>query len=196
MYTVHPAQAATVFVEFGTDTKYGLTTWKQQTPADGSPLTILVAGMRANTTYHMRANLEFADGPTAVDQDHTFKTGNFDPAILPNIQATTATGASPQSGIELVDATASPVSGYLPAYATDLQGNIIWGYNYQDRDPNSIIQPIKLLPNGHFLVEISGVSQFLDKPSKVNVIREIDLAGNTIREVSMDDINNQLHSAG
>lgn len=43
MYTVHQAQSATVFVEFGTDTKYGLATWKQQTPADGSPLTILVA---------------------------------------------------------------------------------------------------------------------------------------------------------
>src|SRR5215470_12397819 len=85
LYTIQPPSPATVFVEFGSDTNYGRATSTQATPGDGSPLGIYVAGMRANTTYHMRAVIQFADGRMAMDPDHTFKTSSFDPKILPAI---------------------------------------------------------------------------------------------------------------
>lgn len=199
LYSVQPKSPGKVSVEFGPTTAYGLTTGEQHTPNDGSPVSIFVAGMRANTTYHMRAVVKLDNGQTSTDADHTFKTTSFPSGILPGESVNVAPGAQPQSGIELVDATLSNVQGYLEAYATDLQGNLIWGYDYPDRDANSIIQPIKMLPNGHFGMIISYASQFIftpDKQSKVNTLREIDLAGNTVRELKLNDLNQRLKEAG
>ena len=65
----------------------------------GGPVTILVAGMKMNTAYHMRANVIFADGTQFNDIDHTFTTGTVPAANLPTITVTTPTaGAKPQAG--------------------------------------------------------------------------------------------------
>ena len=72
-YTVLAPCDAGVSVDFGPDTTYGLRTGTQQAdearlvPETRQPprrcrLNVLVAGMRASTTYHMRARIEFADG--------------------------------------------------------------------------------------------------------------------------------------
>jgi hypothetical protein len=199
LYTIQPSGPATVTVQFGPTPSYGFVTSEQPTPADGSPAAIYVAGMRANTTYHMRAMVKFNNGDLGVDDDHTFTTGSFPEAIVPGAQVTTGPGGQPQPGIELVDATLSQVPGYLEAYATDLSGNVIWGYDYPDRDANSIIQPIKLLPNGHLGMIISYASQFVftsSLHSSINTLREIDLAGNTIRELKLDDLNQRLKAGG
>jgi arylsulfate sulfotransferase len=199
LYTVLPSSPGKVSVEFGTTTAYGLTTWERPTPEDGSPVKILVAGMRANTMYHMRAVVKYSDGKVGMDTDHTFKTGSLPAGILEGATVKTGAGATPQSGVELVDATLSDLPGYLEAYVTDLQGNLIWGYNYPDREKNSIVQPIKLLPNGNFGMVISYASQFILKPemrSKINTLREIDLAGNTVRELPLDELNKRVKTAG
>jgi arylsulfate sulfotransferase len=199
LYTVLPSSPGKVSVEFGTTTAYGLTTWERPTPEDGSPVKILVAGMRANTMYHMRAVVKYSDGKVGMDTDHTFKTGSLPAGILEGSTVKTGAGATPQSGVELVDATLSDLPGYLEAYVTDLQGNLIWGYNYPDREKNSIVQPIKLLPNGNFGMVISYASQFILKPemrSKINTLREIDLAGNTVRELPLDELNKRVKTAG
>ncbi len=75
---------------------------------------------------------------------------------------------------------------------------VIWTYNYADRSTASIIQPITLLPNGHFLVEISYASQdsLGGDTSGPNVLREIDLAGEAIRQISIDQLNQRLVTAG
>jgi arylsulfate sulfotransferase len=199
LYTVLPSSPGKVSVEFGTTTAYGLTTWERPTPEDGSPVKILVAGMRANTMYHMLAVVKYSDGKVGMDTDHTFKTGSLPAGILEGATVKTGAGATPQSGVELVDATLSDLPGYLEAYVTDLQGNLIWGYNYPDREKNSIVQPIKLLPNGNFGMVISYASQFILKPemrSKINTLREIDLAGNTVRELPLDELNKRVKTAG
>src|SRR6185312_10271643 len=143
-YNYQPSAQGMVHVEFGTDTSYGRSTGSIPTPADGGPVSILVAGMKQNTAYHMRAVVTESDGTVVNDQDHTFTTGSFPADMLPTtLTATTSPGQTPQPGIELLDATASQTSkDYLGAYAVDLSGNIIWGYNFADRPgPNTIIQP-------------------------------------------------------
>src|SRR6185369_12673392 len=198
-YTVQPPVGSSVFVEFGTDTQYGRKTSKIPAAADGGPVAIFVAGMRANTTYHMRAVTEMSDGSTAADSDQTFQTSDFKTSILPKIEITKPPGMTPQPGIELLDSTNSSAAGYLQAYATDLDGNLIWGYDYADRDANSIIQPIQPLPNGNMAMVISYASQFEftpDKKSKVNVIREINLAGETVRDLTIGDLNQRMAAAG
>jgi arylsulfate sulfotransferase len=198
-YTVQPPVGSSVFVEFGTDTQYGRKTSKIPAAADGGPVAIFVAGMRANTTYHMRAVTEMSDGSTAADSDQTFQTSDFKTSILPKIEITKPPGMTPQPGIELLDSTNSSAVGYLQAYATDLDGNVIWGYDYADRDANSIIQPIQPLPNGNMAMVISYASQFEftpDKKSKVNVVREINLAGETVRDLTIGDLNQRMAAAG
>ena len=87
------------------------------------------------------------------------------------------------------------------AFATDLQGNVIWTYSYKDGTKMDTIQSIKLLPNGHFLVLISYASSIALKdsqilPNTVDAVREVDLAGNTIREVSQSEVVTALAAKG
>ena len=199
LYTIHPPSPAKVSIEFGPSTAYGLTTWEKPTSEDGSPVSIFVAGMKANTTYHMRAIVKYNSGKVFMDDDHVFKTGSLPPQILEGAKVTTGSAGSPQPGVELVDATLSDLPTYLEAYVTDLQGNLIWGYNYPDQEKNSIVQPIKLLPNGNFGMIISFASQFIFMPqqrSTINTLREIDLVGNTVRELPLDELNKRLKAAG
>ena len=209
LYTYAPTGPGTVYVKFGTTTSYGFKTWAVPTPTNGDPVTIYVAGMTANTTYHMSATETLTAGGTVQDQDHTFTTSSFPSAILPTITTTTASGATPQPGIELVSASNSKIPGYLEAYATDLKGNIIWGYNYADRTSNgsfsTIVQPIKLLPNGDMIVVLSYPSSqnlpssndLVTPPSgTTDLIREIDLAGNPIKQITMAQLNSELAAAG
>jgi arylsulfate sulfotransferase len=207
LYSYQPNVQGMVHVEFGTDTSYGTITSSVATPSNGGPVQIFVAGMQQNTTYHMRAVVTESDGTIVDDSDHTFTTSSFPADMLPTLTATTAPGQTPQPGIELADASNSTTNpNYLGAYATDLSGNIIWGYNFPDRPSTyTIIQPIKLLPNGNFLLVLSFASQFVlpnqgatltPGDESVDLIREIDLAGDPIAQVTIDQLNAKLAAAG
>lgn len=207
LYSFQPEQQGTVHVEFGTDTTYGRSTGSVATPANGGPVEILVAGMKQNTTYHMRAVVTESDGTIVNDQDHTFTTSSFPANVFPQITATTSPGQTPQPGIEMLDATASASNkNDLEAYAVDLQGNVIWGYNFPDRaSANTIVQPIKLMPNGNLLVELSFPSQYVlpnqgvtltPADESVDLIREIDLAGDPVAQITIAQLNTKLAAAG
>ena len=86
---------ASVSIEFGPDTTYGTHTWAQTAPAAGGAVQILVAGMRANTTYHMRADVVLPDGTEIFDQDQTFITGGPQPSLIPQFTVTTLTALLP-----------------------------------------------------------------------------------------------------
>jgi len=196
-YTLDAAASGAAHIAFSTDASYALTTADQEVTA-GSPVRFLVAGMKAQTTYNMRAVLSASGASAANNADQTFTTGGFDPSILPQINVSSP--GDPQNGIELMDATLGADPGYLEGFSTDLAGNIIWGYNFLDRQSNSIIQPLKLLPNGNFVATISVDSQLLLKgplPTGTMVlIREFDLAGNTVRQITLDELNQRLAARG
>jgi hypothetical protein len=187
LYTYAAAQAASVSVEFGTDTTYGTHTWAQNIPAGGGAVQILVAGMLANTTYHMRADVTYANGTQAFDQDHMFTTGSPLASRLPAFTATNPNGLTPSPGAVLYHLTQG-ANQQLQAVATDNNGNVIWYYDYPAF--LGIPQPIKLLPNGHFLINIC--------PSTLvgGQVREIDLAGNVYHQFTLTDLNNRLSAAG
>jgi len=195
LYTIAPPVAVTVSIQFGTDTTYGLTTWTQQAAGNSASLGMLVAGMKGQTQYHMRAMLQMPDGTQLADMDHTFTTGGLPAKQVPQITVTTPNGLMPQSGVELLDVAPAP-----PVTVVDLAGNVIWWYQPVGT-PIDIVQPVKPLANGHFLVEFSPSSTV---PSDGNplpagtlyVVREIDLTGATIREISLDTLNSRLATAG
>lgn len=190
-YTINPPSDAKVSIQFGPDTSYGLTTWTQSTPTGGGPVSIYVAGMRANTAYHMSAVMQFSGGATVTDADHTFTTGAIPTAELPNITASTTAGMTPQSGVELLDLVSSSQTGKRGVAVTDLAGNVLWsyeaGFSYQ-------LPPIgvKMLPNGHFLIDYGVVGTSAEPHS---VMQEVDLGGNVIWSMTDTQLNQELAAA-
>ena len=195
-YTISPSADATVVVQFGTDTNYGLTTSPQATPPGGGTVNILVAGMRAFTTYHMRAVVNFSEGTQSFDDDQVFNTGGLSANQFPALIVERPSGLTPQPGIEMLDL----VGAQPNVVAVDLSGNVIWFYTFAGTAAD-IVQPVKLLPNGHFLVQISPTSSAVinsgpPPAGTVIALREIDLAGNTVREISLATLNSRLATAG
>lgn len=191
-YSMNLPSSGKVSVEFGKTTDYGRSTWQVASTANGGPVKVLVAGMVAKTLYHMRARVALDNGATFTDADHTCTTGT--PAPTTAVQTTTANGATPQPGIEVWN-TAIP-SNVLQAFATDLDGNVIWTYQYQG-SVSDLIQGIQQLPNGDMLMLISYLSSITvtNTVGLVNEIREIDLAGNTVRTLTIDQLNQKLASS-
>jgi arylsulfate sulfotransferase len=187
-YSLYLPAPGKVWVEFGKTTAYGQNTWQVATPtANGGEVRILVAGMLGNTVYHMRARAVLNNGTTFTDADQVCTTGT-PPATSPVTISTTGT---PQPGIEMWN-TVVP-QGVAQAMATDLNGNVIWTYTYTGALID-VIQGIQLLPNGNLLMLISYLSSVtVNSGSKViNEIREVDLAGNTVRNLTMDSLNQKL----
>jgi len=188
-YNVEEYGLANVWVEFGTDTNYGRRTSSvSSATVHSNSVDVLVAGMKASTTYHMRAHVDYVDGTSWVDQDQSFKTGGL-PSY--NHLGLTVTRPNPdldskQDGVELLDVTALG-TGNLGASVVDRDGNIIWYYDFGPASETWAF-PIKLLPNGHVLINAS--SQGSDN------LMEVDLTGNVVRSLSVSSLNQKLQEAG
>ncbi len=193
-YSITAPRTAKVSVQFGPDTNYGLNTWTLPTPSGGGTVNMLVAGMRPSTTYHMRAVVTFPDGTTFLDLDHAFTTGAVDPTLIPNISINQPGPLTPNSGVELLDLlnlTGTP-AGEITDEAVDLQGNLIWYYPYPVSEGFTL--PIKQLSNGDMMAMIYSGGQY--GTGGPGVLREFDLAGNTVRELTTDQLNSELTAAG
>jgi len=190
LYTIAPPSNATVLVQFGPDRRYGLTTWIRPTAAAGGPVSVFVAGMLANTLYHMRAIVQFSDGTQFVDADKIFVTGNVPATLpLPTVTATTSAGMTPQGGVELLDLLTLGTPNVLNVLVTDLSGNVVW--TYDPGVPQSMANTIKLMSNGNFLINFSDGT-----PDGLNsFIQEVDLSGNVIWQMTAADLNRALASA-
>jgi hypothetical protein len=114
-----------------------------------------------------------------VDQDHTFQTGAIPPSLIPEFQVTIPPGQSPTPGIQLV-------SGVFDIFAMNPTGDIVWFYNHQGTGYPYLV---KLLPNGNMLM-------ILYLPGNNSGIREVDLAGNVVRQFDMLQLGQKLQNAG
>ncbi len=147
----------------------------------------------------MRASLLMPDGTTLTDSDHTFTTGGLPGTQLPVLSIQTPSSLVPQSGVQLVDMIGGPQP---PAIALDLAGNLLWYYIPPDGSKSDIIQPIKQLPNGDFILNWSPTSSYILTPDTplapgtLDELREIDLTGKVIRSIDIDTLNQRLATAG
>ncbi len=182
-YTVSRDQPGfTAWVEFGTDTTYGRQT-SVVSDSSGAAI-VLVAGMLPQTTYHMRAHVD-TPNESLIDHDRTFTTGTIPTSTpLPKFTVSQPSSGSnnssiaPAPGVELLSLVPNPTKpNALQAVATDLNGNVIWYC------PQPAVPP-RLLPNGHFLFQMSSELQ------------EVDLACNTIRDVSLAQVNQSIQANG
>lgn len=194
-YSIYLPAPGTVSVQFGMENRM---TSQQPTPSpNGGMVHVYVAGMAARTLYHMHALVTLNNGASFTDTDQTFATGDA-PATSP-VQVSTPSGGSPEPGVELYDTVIPHTEAQL--FATDLQGSVLWTYQYQGSKMDAI-QAAKMLSNGHFLVLISFLSSLPPNalstlPSgTIDVIREVDLAGNTVHELALDQLQQLLTAKG
>ncbi len=194
-YSMYLPAPGNVTIDFGQTSAYGLNTWSQTTPtSNGGEVGIEVAGMLGSAEYHMQAQVVLNDGATYSDNDRTFATGAPPPTA--SVTASAQNGATPQPGIELFD-TLVPHEA-AQAFATDLAGNVIWTYSY-DGPVADLVQPVRQLPNGDFLVQISyassaAVAHALPPSSTFDEVREVDLAGNTLWSLTEAQLASALNA--
>ena len=189
-YTVTTGLACSgqVMIEFGPDTSYGRSTAWYPVAASRNTSTILVAGMKASTSYHMRAQAQeiCPDATnTLVSSDTTFTSGRLPALPFPSLSVSrpNPSSSSPENpGIELVDV----VTPGTPALFTDRDANPIW---YYDVGQGNFPYTYKPLPNGHMILSIT-LAGFN------SVLREVDLSGKTIREMYIADLGQKMQSAG
>jgi hypothetical protein len=192
LFTISVPDGVSAQVQFGTDTSYGRSTWSVPAPSGGGAVPILVAGMKGNTDYHMRATFQPTGSTDTVftDADHSFTTGAYPAANIPSIIAATAQGQTPQPGVELLDLLSTAGGTKLNAVVADLSGNVLWAYDPGTSVPaGSIVGPIKLLPNGDFLMVWGQVN------GQKSVIQEVDLAGTVVWQMTAAQLNAALATA-
>lgn len=193
-YSFTSACKGLVSVEFGPDTKYGRSTAWYPTPGGfaGSTVNILVAGMRASTTYHMRYDFQ-CSGATSTGPDQTFTTGALPTSIaFPKLTVTRpnpSLSSLENSGIEELDMINQGGPATMQAVITDRDAHPIWYYDVGD-EQGYFPYTYKLLPNGHMLFSITRTV------AQGTILREVDLAGNTIREMDTGVLAQKMQQAG
>jgi arylsulfate sulfotransferase len=185
-YSVATGCSGQAMVEFGPDTSYGRSTAWYPVKGDYVSTPILVAGMKASTTYHMRAETQCLGNTASNSEDLTFTTGPLPSVPFPALTITrpNPSPSSPENpGIELVNIIASSGPQIMSAFFTDRDANPIW---YYPAPPGYSVATIKFLSNGNLVLSLASSSDSL--------LREVDLAGNTVRELDVRDLQHKMQS--
>jgi arylsulfate sulfotransferase len=166
------------------------TGYNQWTPltacANGLSMNFYMAGMKANTTYQF-LNEVVTGSSAAFSSPISFTTGSIPSSIgLPNltVQNPAGLGSSLNQNILLHSYTADWPRGI----ATDFYGNIIWYYSQF-----GIVQ--RPVAGGTILMTGSSAGSTASA-GRGQLVREIDLAGNTLHETTAAWVSEQLAAMG
>ena len=193
LYSVPPSSAETIFVQFavaGDDPDWRNTDTRAVVP--GKSTNVFVAGMLPNTTYQMRH--VFSDGTGSAPV--LFTTGSI-PATVTIPAFTVRQPPGPGSDLDQDMVFHQLLQGNSrtpPLVATDLSGRVTWYYDLSASGITLAKVGQSLVPGGTLL--LNGVDQYTPVPTAPNVLREIDLAGNPVRETNLAAVNAQLAALG
>ncbi len=154
----------------------------------------VVAGMLANTTYEM---IHGNGNPRHASMAPLRFTTGTPPASL-NIPSFTVRqapdpDADVRRGLVYHNLAARPAPNAVNLLATDLSGRLEWYYDPLASGLVGIGLPGSApLPNGTVLLGGRDTHRALG----LDVLREIDLAGNPLRETNIDAVNAQLRARG
>ena len=189
LYSAPPSAGSSMHVEF--KPMNSDQAWTSTAPlpiVPGKSTNFLVAGMLPSTTYLMSHVLD--DGTTSAPL--TFTTGAL-PANLTfpsfTVQQPPGPGTDPTQGI-VFHVGINPPAGTVNTLATDLAGNIVW---YFDPVANGLPSfATSLVPGGSVLLLGGDVTNL----GGADKLREVDLAGDTLRETNIDAVNAELAARG
>lgn len=147
---------------------------------------VYVAGMRADTEYRLRSEVT-TGSKVAPCHWLPFHTGMLD-GHFPAVVVVTPHATSPEPPEPVIIFSAMSLSGGVRPFATDLQARVIWYL----RSADSVT---RVIPGGRFLVLADGLNS-VNQTHEGQVLRELDLAGNIVRETNVGRIAEQLESRG
>jgi hypothetical protein len=190
LYSAPPAAASAMYVQFSPDVPDP--SWRStaaQPVVPGQSTNFLVAGLLPNTTYLMRHVLS---GGSASDP-LTFTTGSL-PANLPFPEFTVKQAPAPGNDAtqDMIYHVGIPSGlGSVALLATDLGGSVDW---YYDAAAHGFAgYGVSLVPGGTVLMLGGNV---VLGPGYYDTVREIDLAGDALRETNVAAVNAQLAAMG
>jgi arylsulfate sulfotransferase len=168
------------------------TDWRACDPTSSS--NIYVAGMLQKTRYLMAAQVLGPSGIT-TGQTLSFTTGSAPsnvPVVTPVVPADS--NSSNADDVLLSDFLSIGASVGYPV-ATDLSGRPIWYYAAFNDPAQAGGLLTRILPHGTILVIANGANS-TDATTAGQILREIDLAGNTLRETNASRVREQLNGMG
>ncbi|WP_419176160.1 aryl-sulfate sulfotransferase [Desulfosediminicola sp.] len=165
----------------------------------------LVAGMVPETDYEMRHEITVGNHIQQVSGISVFTTGASE---IPDWGFSVTYGPGPDTSLSddvivhavLFGGEGENVGLGCPV-ATDLNGNLLW-YFKKPLDfmqyAGSFLMSFPPSMSGTFLIPMSRppIPDVIPGPIRGQLLREIDLAGNTIRETNVERINEQLIAMG
>jgi arylsulfate sulfotransferase len=146
----------------------------------GHNLNFVIAGMRATSLYAIFS--ETVEGTTIVPGTPVEFTTGVPTVALPSVSVTTSANAS-DSLLERFVLLAA-LAPNVP-FAVDLSGSPVWYYP-------QITTPTRLIAGGTMLLIANGANSAGTSVQSQQVLREIDLAGNTVRETNATRISEQV----
>jgi hypothetical protein len=194
LYSAPPCSAGTEHVEFSVAGDQP--SWRSTNTLaceEGKSENFLVAGMLPNTAYEMRHVL--SDGTASAPL--LFTTGAIPATVnLPSFTVRQPPGPGSNLDQDMVfQQLAAVPNNYPEPFATDLAGHVNWYYDSSQAGFRfNLFGIARLLPGGTVL--LAGADSRAPFPTSENVLREIDLAGNTLRETNLDAVNAQLTALG
>ncbi|HEV7223392.1 MAG TPA: aryl-sulfate sulfotransferase [Pirellulales bacterium] len=198
LYSVPPTEPSpgphgTVHVEFalaGDNPSWRSTNELPSKP--GKSTNFFVAGMLPSTTYEMRD--VFSDGATSSPL--LFTTGSL-PTTLTfptfTVQQPPGPGSDGEQDMIFHQLIKAPSNVPNPL-ATDLEGRVDWYYDTSHSGLTFTQAGQSLAPGGTVL--LIGIDHDSPLPGSRNILREIDLAGNVVRETNIAAVNAELTSMG
>ncbi len=190
LYSAPPSPGSSMYVQFA---QLGPNpSWQNTTPlpiVPGESTNFLVAGMLPNTTYVMRDVLDNGTISPSLD----FTTGSLPtsltfPTVTEPLPATPSSDPT-QNMVFHMGIGAAP--GGVNTLATDLAGNILWYYDpVANNFPNYAVSN---LPGGDVLL-LGGT--LINGAGGYDSLREINLAGDTVRQTNINALNVELAALG
>jgi hypothetical protein len=154
-----------------------------------------VAGMLPNTTYEMR-HVFTHHHHQQVSLPLLFTTGALPSTLtLPTftVRQPPGPGSDPDQDMLFQQLASAPMN-FPDPFVTDLTGHVTWYYDPSQAGFVTGLRGESLVPGGTLLV--MGGDSRAPFPTSRNVLREIDLAGNPLRETNIDAVNAQLTALG
>jgi arylsulfate sulfotransferase len=158
-------------------------------------MTVEIAGLRPNSVYEMFAQVETggkaADGPTV-----SFTTSTLPSSVpFPKFKSVVSPGKDTDRTDSIILHNPTQLGGgtHYPDIATDLLGNILWYYYPSDLSHSDILT--RPLTGGTFLAIENGPS-WNPASEQAQLLRQIDLAGNVVKETNIGILAQQLRALG
>ena len=147
-----------------------------------------VAGLQAATNYELRHEI-ISGGGTVLGPTLAYRTPVVSTAMPPIVVMDPQDEPAPVEGVVLHSMLISHVTKTFPV-ATDVDGRVIWYYDksmYPWQTAATLFRP---LPGGNMLLGMN------DYGIQWQLLREIDIAGNSVRETTVPRVNAQLAELG